>query len=530
MPVITSDIDPDYNALVEGDSGAGADFPWEHAATDTHVLDHALKPPTHGGGGGGGGGGGSTFPTQAMDAQAGPTFDTNATVNGNYFIPPDSTSAAGQTAILVGVNGVVEEFDRGGTDGNTLTSHAGFKLDDVFSGATGFLGGAFDPHIMYDAASDRFIIVAVDQNATNKTSQLLVAVSNNGSPQGAADFHAVAIDATQAASGSWADFPQVGLDHSGNIYITGNMFTFAGGSYSGTRLWVESETNVSGGVGASAVNVSAVGAGANDFFSAAPTNMGSASGNFLISYNSATNAAGHNVLHVVHVDASGNLGAEQTIDLGGKIDQLTTFAGISVPEPGTSHTLDGDDSRTSLAVLSGNNNLYVAATILPTSGADAGHATAHWFQLGVDSSGHVSLLNQGDVSGNAAFPGSNLRTFYPSLAVSTDANGNDELAISFSTSAPQTGTAYDGFPSAYEETINPATGTSTLGWQLLEGGLANYYRTFGTHDNRWGDYSSISADPLHPGQYWAFNQFAETHGTSLLGENGRWATELGLFS
>ena len=525
MPVITSDIDPDYNALVEGDSGAGADFPWEHAATDTQVLDHALKPPNHGGGGGGGGGGGTTFTTQAADAQAGPTFDTNATVNGNYFIPPDSTSAAGTAAILVGVNGVIEAFGRT-TGVDTLTPHApGFALDDVFNGATGFLGSAFDPHILYDPNSDRFIIVAVDQNATNKTSQLLVAVSNNGSPLSGADFHAVAIDAN-AGSGSWADFPQVGLDSSGHIYITANMFTFSGGSYSGTRLWVENETALSSG--ASAVNVSAAGAGANDFFSAAPTYDPHGAGEFLISYNSATNSAGHNVLHVVQVDTNGSLGTEQTVDLG-KIDQLATFGGISVPQPGTSHTLDGDDSRTSLAVMQGGH-LYVAATILPTSGADAGHATAHWFELGADSSGNVSLLNQGDVSGNAAFSGSNLRTFYPSVAVSTDASGNDELAISFSTSAPQTGTAYDGFPSAYEETIDPTTGASVLGWQLLEGGVANYYRTFGTHDNRWGDYSSISADPLHPGQYWAFNQFAETHGTSLLGENGRWATELGLFS
>ncbi|HSV01721.1 MAG TPA: hypothetical protein VLI41_00820 [Phenylobacterium sp.] len=525
MPVITSDIDPDHNALVENDSGAGGDFPWEQAATETHVLDHVLKPPTHGGGGGGGGGGGTTFPTQASDTQPGPTFDTNATINKNYFIPPDSTSAAGKEAILVGVNGVIEEFDRtAGVD--TLTPHAlGFALDDVFKSATGFLGSAFDPHIMYDPTSDRFIVVAVDQNATNKTSQLLVAVSNNGTPHGAADFHAVAIDAN-AGGGSWADFPQVGLDSSGHIYITANMFAFSGGSYTGTHLWVEDESNLSASVAGATVPST----GTDDFFSAAPTYDPHGTGEFLVSYNSATDpVTGDNVLHVVQVNPNGSLGTEQTVDLKAKIDQLTTFGGISVPQPGTSHTLDGDDSRTSLAVMQGGH-LYVAATILPTTGLDAGHATAHWFELGVDASGNVTLLNQGDVSGNTAFSGSGLRTFYPSVAVSTDATGNDELAISFSTSAPQTGTIYDGFPSAYEETIDPATGASTLGWQLLEGGLANYTRTFGTHDNRWGDYSSISTDPLHPGQYWAFNQFAETQGTSLMGETGRWATELGLFS
>jgi len=59
--------------------------------------------------------------------------------------------------------------------------------------------------------------------------------------------------------------------------------------------------------------------------------------------------------------------------------------------------------------------------------------------------------------------------------------------------------------------------------------VANYYRTFGGADNRWGDYSSISTDPNNPNHVWAFNEYAMAHGIAFQGQNGLWGTELGYF-
>jgi hypothetical protein len=430
--------------------------------------------------------------------------------------------------VLVGVNGEIMEFDRTGAIGLIKPGHA-MLLDDVFSGASGFAGGAFDPHILYDPNSQLFVVVAVDQDSTAKTSHILVAVSNNATPHSGADFHAVSIDATAAVTGggSWADFPQVGLDQGGHLYITANMFTFAGGAYAGTRLWIVGEASLTATTNG-ADPAAGSGAGANDLFSLAPTYMPSAAGNFLVSYNSATNGAGDNVVHVVHVDAAGHFGGEQTIDVGA-IDQSGQFAGLQAPQPGVSKTIDADDSRASLAVYQ-NGHLYFAASIIPSSGPDRGDITAHWWQLDADTTnGVVGLHAQGDVSGNTFVAGSNLRTYYPSVAVGDDGAGHDELAIGFSSSAPQTGAGYDGYPSAYEVTFNPATGVVGP-WHLLASGQTNYYRTFGTHDNRWGDYSSITTDPTNHGQYWAFNEYAAPHGVSFMGENGIWGTELGLFA
>src|SRR6185312_3693517 len=123
----------------------------------------------------------------------------------------------------------------------------------------------------------------------------------------------------------------------------------------------------------------------------------------------------------------------------------------------------------------------------PKSGPDAGHTTVHWWVLST-AGGAPVLVNQGDISGNTFHAGSNLRSYYASLAV--DDHGN--MAVSFSGSGPTNGTNYTGYASAYEVTIADAahTGTHEVGaWQMLEAGTATYYRTFGGQDNRWGDYS-----------------------------------------
>jgi hypothetical protein len=109
---------------------------------------------------------------------------------------------------------------------------------------------------------------------------------------------------------------------------------------------------------------------------------------------------------------------------------------------------------------------------------------------------------------------------------------NGDLAVSFSGSGPTNGTGYTGYASAYEVTIPHATSTATNevgGWSLVEAGVANYYRTFGGPDNRWGDYSSISSDPLNPNHFWAFNEYAQAHGFVSGSQTGVWGTELGYF-
>jgi len=106
-----------------------------------------------------------------------------------------------------------------------------------------------------------------------------------------------------------------------------------------------------------------------------------------------------------------------------------------------------------------------------------------------------------------------------------DANG--DFAIGFSASGP------NNYASAYYEAYKYNATTNTWSLEtptLLAGGVAPYYRTFGGTDNRWGDYSSIVADPSSPSTFWVYNEYAWTQGTTISGQNGRWATQVGEFT
>jgi len=111
------------------------------------------------------------------------------------------------------------------------------------------------------------------------------------------------------------------------------------------------------------------------------------------------------------------------------------------------------------------------------------------------------------------------------VAISVDANG--DFAIGFSASGP------NNYASAYYEAYkyNATSKTWTLETPtLLAGGVASYYRTFGGGANRWGDFSSVVPDPSSPSTFWVFNEFAWTQGTTIYGESGRWATQVGEFT
>jgi hypothetical protein len=385
----------------------------------------------------------------------------------------------------------------------------------------------------------KLIVAAVDQNSTGNVSDIWYAVTSTDTTATATPVWSIhhfstslAVTTSTGTYQSWADFPQIGVDTGGNIYFTANMFSFSQGYYEGSRVWI---TNESGATPLLVDPSAAAGLGLdgpNELFSLTPANMVSpgsntmGAGEYLVSYNSAKSGT-DNILDVVYVPTAG-VPTHTTVDVGA-IDQSPTFAGLMAPQPGTNQTLTADDARSAGAVYY-NGVLYVAADIVPVSGVDAGHTTAHWWALQTDSAGHVTgLIDQGDISGNTFVSGSNLRSYYPSLAV--DSTG--ALHVSFSGSGPTNGTGYTGYASAYEAVVaNPLINGAyqeTGAWKLVEAGVTSYYRTLGGPDNRWGDYSSISTDPANPTHVWAFNEYAQNHSFFNQGGTGVWGTELGFF-
>ncbi len=437
-------------------------------------------------------------------------FDSNANTTGFFSIPPDSHIAAGSNHVVTVVNTSLQVFDKQG----------GRQRDQSlrnFFAPLGPLTGTFDPRVLFDTQSGRWIVVTLEQtdrafgNAAD-TSRIFVAASDDADPAG--QWFMTAIDARTFIAGSdrWADYPSLGVDEEA-IYIATNMFEFFSnpGSFGGVRLWIIPKAALYAG---QAVNVRRVDPYAADGFALTtqPAQFygdSSGVGGVLLGY-SGLNDGTSSFAQVMRVNNP--LGAiqivgPQFVNLG-SIDDLCC-AIPNAQQQGSSELIATNDRRMLNATWIGGK-LYGAFTVRA-----GGQATAHWVELTSGASATPTVSRQADIPGDEL--GAGTHTFFPAVA----ANERGDVVVGYSASGPSISAgAYYSIYAAGDELndVRPP--------QVLRAGLGAYVRKFGT-DNRWGDYSGAVVDPVD-GCFWIFNQFASTPGTPVQNSGlGRWATAAG---
>src|SRR5205085_194778 len=92
---------------------------------------------------------------------------------------------------------------------------------------------AFDPKVLYDQLSKRWIMVWLDQNNATSRGYYLISVSDDSIPLGT--WYNYAIKSSlygTTESGTWSDYQGVGFDNQA-LYITGRQFGFTGGFFGG---------------------------------------------------------------------------------------------------------------------------------------------------------------------------------------------------------------------------------------------------------------------------------------------------------
>jgi hypothetical protein len=462
-------------------------------------------------------------------------FDDNATENGGFlFIPPDPIGAAGKSRVIAVVNTMIEAHTKGGK----------LKWRDSLAGFFAPLDPqtfTFDPKIVYDQYEDRFVVVTLERVASGlavdpgNISRLLVAVSKSGNPKGptAADWHYTAIDSKVLFGGFvelWADYPGFEVDEEA-VYITANLFAFppfggfggvilciidkgagTGGFYDGGTASVgKYDPYVSGGVPTTTMPAQVYGDGGVD-------GPGSPVGTFLVSYSGLSDGFTEYVGVITVTDPIGISGGpffsqEQFVPVG-DIEGPAFPSLPDAPQLGTAALIEVNDRRALDAVWR-DGSLWLAATILPNLGPDAGETTAHWFHIDTTlGQGLLFLKDQGDIGGEDIAVGTS--TFFPSVAVNRDG----DAMFGFAASAAS---IYAGAYVTGRETGDPLTTVQDT--EVVKAGEDYYIRTFGGPRNRWGDYSGISVDPTNDDFVWVFNQFADQRGTPTgPGEDGRWGT------
>lgn len=386
------------------------------------------------------------------------------------IIPPDTIGAAGPNHLVEFTNDSVGVFSKTGVKLQEMALEQFFSpLNPTFT---------FDPRVLYDQYSGRFIAVALDGSGA-PNSWFFLAVSETFDPTGRWFFWKIDadMDGTQQTD-QWADFPDLGVDQDA-VYLTANMFPTTGNDFY-LKVWVVPKAQLL--TGQQTITWTEFSKIRNDpqgnfvFTLRAAHTFGSAPGEYFVSFWDPFPPA-DTPLQVWRVI---NPLTNPTFEHVANIPIPTGF-NQPPPSPPNMPSFDQYDFRLLNAVYQ-NGSVWTAHTI-----GLQNKAVVRWYEVDVLNK---TLRQVGTIDQPAA-----RWYFYPAIAV----NNLGDMVISLS------GSSQNEFPGVYftAHLRNDPPGF-THPVQLVKAGEASYSLF------RWGDYSGAALDPADPSQttFWVVNEYA----------------------
>jgi hypothetical protein len=430
----------------------------------------------------------SPYVSESFLAQAGlPAVGSTKTES-----PPDTNGAVGRDKLMVPLNSnyVIQRK----SDGKVL----GRVSMTAFWRPVG-AHNPFDPRVLYDPYSDRWLASAADDPVL-PSSLILYGISETGDPQGKWRLYALDADASNT---TFADFPTLGFNQS-TVAIGVNMFSNDRLNYVRGRLIVLDYASLRAGGNGSPTDLNVPGG-----FALQPA----------VTY-SASEPTLYLVEHLASESATYRFWAlrGKTLTLVGGAPKTNPLGPWGTPGPANvlpqqnGRGIDAGDSRIGNAVFR-NGHVYYAQTIaMPPGGTGFGiHTAAQWVEL--DTSGNfVQGGRVEDPRANAWNRGHSYA--FASLAV----NARNDVLIGFSEF--QAGDFADaGY--AFRAGIDPP-GTMRAPVTLKDG-EGPYEKDSRDARNRWGDYSGTVVDPSDDLSLWTVQEYARIP-TGRGDAGGRWGT------
>jgi hypothetical protein len=422
---------------------------------------------------------------------AGVSFDSldyNDCCGGGGNVPPDPELAVGPNHIIAVVNVSLEIYDK---SGNLLVGPT--TLSSFFTGTAGCTSGSvFDPNVLYDESTDRFII-GVDGNGTD----YCVAASQTGDPLGAWNRYGFETD----IGGAFFDYPHAGVGVDA-IYMGSNQFGGTAG-FEGRVFAMDKAAMYSG----AAMTVATHSTG--DDSTPQPMNShGVSDGSFPTSgphyiMTEVFDGANHSVWSWSDPFGANAFVNTGDLDLNASTGVVAGFP-LDVPQAGSSANLQGNDWR-GLDTEYRNGSIWMTNTISCNPGSGAVNCL-RWAQI--DPTG-PTIMDSGIIASDGEY-----RTF-PDLAV----NQCDDMAIGYTKSSSAM------FPSVYVtgRESGDAAGTTQAEVEMKAGEIT--YTAFDGSPHRWGDYTGMTVDPDGK-TFWYLGEYSKDTGQT----DGRWGNYIGSFS
>lgn len=418
--------------------------------------------------------------------------------------PPDTNGAVGKTQFVQIVNEGYQVFDK-----NTTASLLGpNSIASIWAGFGGAceLRGNGDPVVLYDHLADRWIISQFAKaTSTGPVTDECVAVSTTGDATGSYaryGFH---------LGSNFYDYPHLSVWPDG-YYMSMNVFNAAGTSYLGPQAFAFDRAKMLAGQPATFVSpVGPLGGSVDPFLPAdldGPTLPTAGAPATFVGFPGQTTNANYTTYHF-HADfitpGNSTFGTFASPPAAG-YTALCPSTRACVPQSGvaSSSNLDGIGDRLMfrLAYRNFGGHESVVGNYSVSAGGVAG---IRWFELRNVTSGPVTVYQESTYQPDT--------TWRWMGSVAMDGQGN--MALGFSASS---------------STINPqlryAGRLATDPLNVMGQGEAHLFDGTGSQNgtsNRWGDYASLTVDPVDDSTFWFTSEYYST--TTTFG----WRTRIGSF-
>jgi hypothetical protein len=417
-------------------------------------------------------------------------------------IPNDNTLAVSNGGILLAaINSLVYAYD---LDNDTIVFPNGSLSLRAIAGGGSATDNYFDPKLIYDELTDRFILVFL-KNSDPATNGYIVAFSSSNSPLD--PWNTYFLSGNPLNNDRWTDFPAISLS-GGMLYITGNLIidtapTWQEG-FDGSVIW--KVNTAKGYAGEEEID--------SELFSDIRYN-----GRFIRNLHPVQGARGQ--AEQVFFMSNRNFDLENDTlfllqlkpspegDTLLEIRQSQTDVPYGMPPNGRQQDTDPtdptgglqtNDARVLGAILLNDEIKFVANTINP----ETGYSSIYY--------GNVTNPT-GDFSITGTILGDSILDYgYPNIAFAGNENCDAEVMIGFNYSSP------DSFPGvACKYVANDGRISETL---ILKEGENYVDRLTGTYE-RWGDYLGFQTRFNQPGKVYSSGYFG-----MLNRKNATWVNEI----
>lgn len=389
------------------------------------------------------------------------------------WYPPDTIGAIGRNHFIETVNSFVSIYKR---------TNFGIKLTMSLNSLVGyFTQPLFDPRVVYDWGYDRFIITAPAFPENANMMRFFVAISRTSDPFG--DWWVYSINATLGVAGGFFDYPMIGWDND-TLMVTANFFV--NNVYRDTKLLLWAKSAIYNGKGLVV-----------PFYSglkgtlAPPIVLDRNPHTYLLAA-----VPGDNKVWLYDLVSSSRVFPSLFVS-------TIPVPAYTVPpdavQPGTAARLDTLDARFVNCGTQVGNSLWQVHTIV-----SGGLPTPKWYEF--------NPVTKTITQSGFFFKSATSHDFNASIA----ANSIKDVFVTWSATDPPAGNNVNGNAQVRfsgRVAADPA-GVIPAG-AVLAGGTSATFWTL----TRWGDYSSVSLDPLNFRRAWICNE-------KIL-SNQRWGSRIG---